>query len=58
MSTPLSLLCLQADVDAPMFALKLSVGRLLAVCTQNLPEVLLGSPQGMLGHGSEPEPKA
>jgi len=58
MSTLLSPLCLQADVDVLMFALKLSVGRLLGVSTQNMPEVLLGGLQGVLEHGSQLEHKA
>lgn len=58
MSTLLSLLCLQADVDVLMFALKLSAGRLLALCTQSLPRGLLGSLQGMLEHRSQTEHKA
>lgn len=58
MSTLMSPLYLQANVDVPMLALKLSVCRLLAVCTQKLPEVLLGSLQSMLEHDSQPKNKA
>lgn len=58
MSTMLSLHCLQAGVAVPMFALKLSAGRLLALCTQNMPEAMLGSPQGVLEHACQPEHKA
>lgn len=46
------LLCLQAGADVPTFAIKLSAGRLLALHTQNLPQGLLGSLQGVLEHES------
>lgn len=44
-------LCIQAGADVPTFPTKLSTGRLLALHTQNLPQGLLGSLQGVLEHG-------
>lgn len=42
----------QAAAEVPTPALKLSAGRPLALHTQNLPQALLGSLQGVLEHGS------
>lgn len=46
------LLCLQAGADVPTLAINLSTGWPLALHTQNLPQGLLGSLQGVLEHGS------